>query len=678
MKRPGIIWSAFAVCVLIGVSVLAWFTTQVLRLERDSQETRRFAAVEENVRLALWRLDSAMAVIQGAEAARPAIEYEAFSPITGTPSPLLGTTPPFVQLHLQVLPDGRVISPQALTGRERVMAIASGVHSAEIDAAATKLAQLQGRIDMQQFESVLIANREDPDATEAREFADKDSALGTRSQETVRTDTEYSARTDPTLSAPVEREQLVKSEVEQVRRQELLEQQATINYAESERRSRANYASSSFNVPEAADTARKAKSAPPPAASAPVAESFGLTAAAADEKLADDSVSQPASEGAIDEVFAEESGRQAKGDEFAAPSANLLNPVWVSGELFFVRAASVEGKRRVQAVWLDWPELHAWLAGRVADLLPNVRLVPQPITGSTDNRDGRRLAFLPVRIEPGTVPVPLEPRSPVLSLTLGAAWIGAALAVVALALLLHGTLRLSERRGTFVSAVTHELRTPLTTFRMYTEMLSGDMVQDPKKRRSYLDTLRSEAERLSHLVENVLSYARLERGSASSRVEETTPARILDSMEPRLRQRAEQANMTLEISISPDCAGKTYRTDVSAVDQIIVNLVDNAAKYGQHPDRSGGVIKVTAEQAQRSGCLAIRVADTGPGIAENVRGRLFQPFSKSATEAATSQPGVGLGLALCRRLARQELKGDLILERSDGTGTVFLLEIRSV
>ena len=70
---------------------------------------------------------------------------------------------------------------------------------------------------------------------------------------------------------------------------------------------------------------------------------------------------------------------------------------------------------------------------------------------------------------------------------------------------------LSERRGAFVSAVTHELRTPLTTLRMYTEMLADGMVPDEPRRRSYLQTLRAEADRLGHLVENVLAYSRLER-----------------------------------------------------------------------------------------------------------------------------------------------------------------------
>ncbi len=76
-------------------------------------------------------------------------------------------------------------------------------------------------------------------------------------------------------------------------------------------------------------------------------------------------------------------------------------------------------------------------------------------------------------------------------------------------MMLRGVLALSERRASFVSAVTHELRSPLTTFRMYAEMLAEGMVRDEQQRDRYLSTLRQEADRLSHLVDNVLQYARL-------------------------------------------------------------------------------------------------------------------------------------------------------------------------
>ena len=83
----------------------------------------------------------------------------------------------------------------------------------------------------------------------------------------------------------------------------------------------------------------------------------------------------------------------------------------------------------------------------------------------------------------------------------------------------------------FVSAVTHELRTPLTTFRLYSEMLASGMVQDETQKKNYLGTLEAEAGRLSHLVENVLAYARIERGSARAQVESVSIGDVLAELE---------------------------------------------------------------------------------------------------------------------------------------------------
>ena len=89
---------------------------------------------------------------------------------------------------------------------------------------------------------------------------------------------------------------------------------------------------------------------------------------------------------------------------------------------------------------------------------------------------------------------------------------------------LRASIAFGERRSRFASAVTHELRTPLTTFRMYSEMLADDMVPDEGQRRVYLATLKEESGRLATLVENVLTYARLEEGRFARRGLDDTPA----------------------------------------------------------------------------------------------------------------------------------------------------------
>jgi signal transduction histidine kinase len=280
------------------------------------------------------------------------------------------------------------------------------------------------------------------------------------------------------------------------------------------------------------------------------------------------------------------------------------------------------------------------------------------------------LAALPVRLLPGEAP--FEPDSSVsaLRLSLAVAWGCVLLAGLAVAALLAGVVTLSERRGAFVSAVTHELRTPLTTFRMYAEMLAEGMVPDAAQRERYLNTLRVEAERLTHLVENVLAYARLERGRARGRVEVVAVEQLLARVESRLRGRAEQAGMQLVVELDNRVTPFLVRTDTSAVEQVLFNLVDNACKYAvTAADRR---IHLSAGILGRR--LELRVGDHGPGIAHRQARRLFRPFSKSAVEAANSAPGVGLGLALSRRLAR-EMGGDLSLESTPAFASCFVLAL---
>ncbi len=126
----------------------------------------------------------------------------------------------------------------------------------------------------------------------------------------------------------------------------------------------------------------------------------------------------------------------------------------------------------------------------------------------------------------------------------------------------------------------------------------------------------------------------------------------------------------MELVVDSVDVDATVRVNVSIVDQILSNLVDNAIKYaGKAEDRR---IHLNAVAAGR--WLKLTVRDHGPGLAPQVIRRLFQPFSKSAQDAAHSAPGVGLGLALSRRLARS-LGGDLGLQENGPDGACFALTL---
>lgn len=346
-----------------------------------------------------------------------------------------------------------------------------------------------------------------------------------------------------------------------------------------------------------------------------------------------------------------------------------MRAVWLGGELFLLRRISLsEGgtppTTSVQGVWLDAKVLGDRLLREAADLLPHARLIPA--LGESAAKDPLTLVSFPFRLdrneEPVAAPVMLKP---LFGTPLWVAWAAVVTAFVASTLLVSGIMRLSERRASFVSAVTHELRTPLTTFRLYSDMLESGAVKE-EKRGDYLRVLAREADRLTHLVENVLAFSRIERGNARSQVRTATTGELLESSRERLEARLATAGLTLAMDSS--CT-LLVRVDTAAVEHILFNLIDNAAKYAVT-----GIPPVVTLHARPAGRFVEIVAcDHGPGIPPAEQNRIFRAFHKSAREAAESRPGVGLGLALSRRLARS-LGGDLLCAPGS-YGACFVLRL---
>ena len=346
--------------------------------------------------------------------------------------------------------------------------------------------------------------------------------------------------------------------------------------------------------------------------------------------------------------------------------ANLSAPLearWEEGELLLMRHTITDGLAKRQGTWLDWPALRAALLVEVEDVLPNAELMP--VEGNADPERG--LVLLPALLEPGEMPEVLLPRWSPARTSLAFVWVAALLCLAGLAALLTGALRLSRRRADFVSAVTHELRTPLTTFRLYSGMLADDMVQDDQ-RAEYLATLRREGDRLGTLVDNVLAYSRLERRGASARITSVPLTELLNQVIPTLEERAQRGGATLVAGAPREHGTLSVLADSSMVEQILLNLVDNACKYGRDPLQP----TIHLDTEPRGSKVVLRIRDHGPGIADADQRRLFLPFHRSAEHAAGGQPGVGLGLALSRRLARAT-GGTLRL--AGGPGARFELEL---
>ena len=353
------------------------------------------------------------------------------------------------------------------------------------------------------------------------------------------------------------------------------------------------------------------------------------------------------------------------------PSTNdqPANPVgdfkatWYEGSLFLIRRGMMLPSF-AQGALVDIPALRELLLTEARSLLPQSSLSPSGNGGD----DSYNLASVPFKLSPGNLGTTPESIPQTISISLIVGWLAAMVALLAALALIANVMKLSERRASFVSAVTHELRTPLTTFRLYSDMLSSGAVR-AEKQATYLKVLSREADRLSHLVENVLAFSKIERGSARSTVTDVDLDELLESFQERFASRLEAAGLTLE-RVPGDPI--RLKLDSSALEHILFNLIDNAAKYA--PASEPPVVTLDSTVHKRR--VEIRVGDHGPGVPVDECRRIFRPFHKSAKQAAESQPGVGLGLSLSRRLART-MGGTLNCHpRRDGArGAEFVLSL---
>ncbi len=344
--------------------------------------------------------------------------------------------------------------------------------------------------------------------------------------------------------------------------------------------------------------------------------------------------------------------------------------LWVNEELMLIRNVVTETENFVQGVWLNRDKIQEDLLGLAYPFLPNAEL--KKVTSSIDfttlsygTDEISRLDRIPFEIIPGEIPLDLARVTP-MRLNLLISWACVVLAIGAVGIMFWGVMKLSERRASFVSSVSHELRTPLTTFKLYSEMLADGMVKDPVKQQEYLEKLSKESDRLSHMVENVLSFSQIERGKKKRERMALKVGDLVRQLEPNLQMRLKEEKMEWENNLTEQDLDVEVICEPTSFDQILTNLVDNAAKYGKNPNGESRV-RITGEKS--GGVFSLRISDDGVGIPKSQEKRLFKAFHKSDIEAAHTQPGVGLGLALCRSLARS-MSGDVVIGKapSDAQG----------
>jgi signal transduction histidine kinase len=227
--------------------------------------------------------------------------------------------------------------------------------------------------------------------------------------------------------------------------------------------------------------------------------------------------------------------------------------------------------------------------------------------------------------------------------------------------------RLGEMKSNFVASVSHELRAPIGAMRLMTESLERGTVADAGRQQEYFRIIGHECRRLSSLVENVLDFSRIDRGSREYTFEPADLDELVARTAEVMRPGAGERQVTLALaSDAGGGQGGLRRVDREAVQQALVNLVDNAIKHSP----AGATVTVGLEAGTSE--VRLFVEDHGPGIPAGEQARIFEPFYRLGSELRRETQGVGIGLSIAKHIA--EAHGGRIAVRSaPGAGSRFAI-----
>jgi len=225
---------------------------------------------------------------------------------------------------------------------------------------------------------------------------------------------------------------------------------------------------------------------------------------------------------------------------------------------------------------------------------------------------------------------------------------------------------LARLRTDFISGVSHELRTPLAQIRMFSETLVLGRVRSDEEERRSLAIIDQEARRLTHLVENLLHFSRSERRAASVAPEPTAVAPLVQEVIEGFAPLAAARGVLLQATVAE---GLVAPVDPGAMRQMLLNLLDNAVKYGP----AGQTVTVGAA-AGPNGAARFWVDDCGPGVPRDDRERVWDRFWRLERDRGSPVAGSGIGLAVVRELAGLH-HGRAWVEDAESGGSRFVVEL---
>jgi two-component system, OmpR family, phosphate regulon sensor histidine kinase PhoR len=225
--------------------------------------------------------------------------------------------------------------------------------------------------------------------------------------------------------------------------------------------------------------------------------------------------------------------------------------------------------------------------------------------------------------------------------------------------------RLSDLKSEFISNVSHELKTPLSIISMFGEMLANGRTKSPEQAHEYAEIIWRESVRLGRLIDNVLDFAKIERGMGVYEfADDTDIGEVIDRAIELSGRRVAAAEMTLEVELDPELP--LVRLDANAFTLAVLNLIDNAIKYAVEGKKIQ--VRVTSDKER----VILSVRDFGPGIEPDEQERIFERFYRAKAVRLKPIRGSGIGLALVQHIARAH-GGDITVESAPGQGSTFTI-----
>ena len=215
----------------------------------------------------------------------------------------------------------------------------------------------------------------------------------------------------------------------------------------------------------------------------------------------------------------------------------------------------------------------------------------------------------------------------------------------------------------FIATVSHELRTPLTSIRGFSQTLlnSWDKIDDDNKKK-FIKIIEDQSNRLIHLVENVLSVSKMNAGyDVLKKVDVNS---VIKKIIPMFTEQYKTRNFKLELASNLPFS----RLDEDKFEQIMTNLIDNAAKYSENGKT------VTVSTMPDGNLILIKVKDEGVGIKKEDYGKIFKKFSRLENHLTSTTQGNGLGLYITKQLV-EKMNGKIEFESREGEGTTFLVKV---